>query len=187
MDESRLKQILDVTLMSDAPLMALGGARLESIREGLKPTVPHYIGAKDPELNEWLSSLRREEESMRDTYARIDVSRLDEETGKSIVSECQPLVQEFYDQYFVLLDKYVASGFQAQEVPQRLFEIRDRVMGLSDEFQKLKAYKLYRETAWKVGYFSHECESRTAWFIAGKPTEIHPEKLAEVLASEPEN
>ncbi|MEK6852732.1 MAG: hypothetical protein AABX59_02530 [Nanoarchaeota archaeon] len=173
MDESRLKQVLEVMLMNHAPMDVFGFSLLEHIRKGYKSIFDRYRLEFDGH--------RKEEEVMRDVYRKIDVSRLDAETGKSIVEECQLLIQEFYDQYFPLLERYIQSGSQPQEVPQRLFQIRDRVMAASREYQKLEANELY-EKAWVIGYFSHNCEHKMQWFIDGKPTEIHPEKLELVLS-----
>jgi len=180
MNEERAKQILEAMLMNDAPMQIFGFSWLEGIKEGDKITAPDHYNNKELGLSKWINALRREEETMRDTYQQIDVSRLDEEIGKLIVGECKPLIKEFYEQYFPLVNKYIESDFQPQEVPERLFEIRKRVMILSREYHQLEARKLYGK-AWDVGYFNHNCETRMAWFIEGKPTQIHLEKLKLVL------
>ena len=133
---------------------------------------------------DYLEESREEERTLRDIYKKIDISRLDEFTGKSIVEECQPLIEEFYDQYFVLQERYISSGFKSQEVPQRLFEIRDKVTAAYKEYGQLEANALYRK-ALQVGYFGDNSRSSTTrmeWFINGKPTDTHPEKLKLVLS-----
>lgn len=186
-NEEKAKQILEVMLMNDAPMQLLGFTWLEQIRRGYKSRIEDFdslnvVGSKKLELCELLNGIKQEQELVRDVYSKIDVSKLDEETGKSIVEECQPLVKEFYEQYSPLLDNYIKNGFKPQEVPERLFDIRNIVIKAGNEYGKLPANNLYY-CAMHVGYFDYKNkkESRIEWFINGKQTTVHPEKLPLVL------
>jgi len=179
MNEERASKILEIMLMNEAPMQCMGNT-LEIMRDGHK-----LEGDDNYTLPELVERIRREELLVRDIYAGIDLSVQTEETGKLILEKIKPLVEEYYPAWEKLWQSYVSSGFQPQEVPKRLFDIRSEVYRIyrhSKDYDRLAGQKLY-DKAWSVGYFSSPGMSRIKWFLAGKPVKINPKKLKLVLGA----
>jgi len=170
MEEEKAKETLELMLMVDTPMLSVAfGGILKAMQEGREVEEDWY----------------KEYIAVRDSYRKIDVSRLTEETGRPVVERLQPIIREYFEILEPLWQSYVSSNHQPLEVPQRLHDIAKTVYTSIEEFDQLveDAYGLYRN-GWDVHYFSFDLPqgtNRTEWFIAGKPTIIHPEKIADVL------
>lgn len=168
----RIKRKLEIMLINEAPIGSIG--ILECIKNGTKL-----------ETDE-IGLLYREALCLRDIYRTIDSTILTEETGKLIIERNKPLIGEYYDSWIKLWENYINSGFQSQEIPQRLFDIRKQIMKFSNDYEELPFFKLY-SFAWKVDYFNQDIPKLSkkhlhiTWHLLGKPTKRNPEKFPLVL------
>jgi hypothetical protein len=188
MNNSNMNEIiktLDDMLMIDVPIMCLisDPSALENFQPSRKKDAIIVIKGELFKVNTKNDSYRKEliseVEIVKNIYDKIEISRLTENTGKSTISSCKSLIDEYFN-IMAPFHKMYIDNIPIEKVPNRAFDIVDNINSLAHKIEYLNAYKLYRQS---LGHYfkSSQEGTRISWFLAGKPVEKHEDKLPYVL------
>jgi hypothetical protein len=166
MNKARVKRMVELMLKNSAPMQCML----------FFPSIMRNTGDSSV-----YDAITKEVLCVRDIYAKIDLSELDDDTGKRIIETNKPLVTEFFNVAMPIWEAVKISGFKPQNVPMRLDEICEIVNTSIDEYQRLPADRIYNQ-AINIGYLEHKHPgTHIGWFIIGKPVAYHLEKLPELV------
>lgn len=136
---------------------------------------PRQIETLDAQkiLNKWIT--------FKKFYDQIDLTELDENTGKTIIEENKKLIDRIDSWLVPALKRKIANPELSIEVPQEIKELAYRARQNMHSYGRLPAYEAYARTVWNM----YRNMTREQWLAAGKPT--RPQWFMKWLGHVPES
>ena len=159
-DIEKYKRYFDILRRNDVPIQLVAYS-LVFIKKIGKIENSELIAEAEKDIQVW--------RKFKNFYDTINIEGQDENTGRGIIIENKKLINELDDLLKKIIEQ-IENGVEEINIPNRLFEIRDKIFDNSLAYGELPAVKTYEKFGRKGVIDTEIAQNRSDWLESGKPT-----------------